>query len=99
MKSKSLSQKYQSKNEIEHVLERPNVYMGSISTTKVNTIVLSSFNDMFKDNSKVKTEEIFINDGFNKLFNEILDNAKDQYIEYPTKISEISIEFLMKIMR
>ena len=68
--TKEISKKYQLLDEIEHVLKRPGMYIGS---TKPHT----SQEWILKDGMYEK-EELTYNPGFLKLFDEIISNSVDE---------------------
>ncbi len=84
MKSKELATKYQKLTDIEHVLHRPHMYVGS---TKAHRGQHHLF-----DGELVYLKEVTYNPGFIKLFDEILSNSIDEH-RRSLKLSEIRIEF------
>jgi DNA topoisomerase-2 len=84
MKSKELATKYQKLTDIEHVLHRPYMYVGS---TKAHRGQHHLF-----DGEQVYLKEVTYNPGFIKLFDEILSNSIDEH-RRSLKLSEIRIEF------
>jgi DNA topoisomerase-2 len=68
---KEISSKYQLLDEIEHVLKRPGMYIGS---TKPHTS-----NEWILQNEEYQKEELTYNPGFLKLFDEIISNSVDEY--------------------
>lgn len=73
----SLSTKYQQKTEKEHILERPDTYVGSIQMTSENMYV-------FKD-GKIKEETIDYIPALYKLFDESIVNCRDHAIRTQLK--------------
>jgi len=67
------SKKYVKLNHREHILQRPDTYVGSITNEK-KTIYLA------QDINKIYSKEIDYNPGFFTIFNEILTNAADHSI-------------------
>jgi len=79
---KEISKKYQLLDEIEHVLKRPGMYIGS---TKPHT----GLEWILKDGVYEK-EELTYNPGFLKLFDEIISNSVDEH-KRAGKINQIKI--------
>lgn len=73
-KGKKLEQVYDKLSQLEHVLKRPNVYIGSITTEDYETYVWDN-----KSNRIVK-KTIGFNAGLDRIFEEIILNAADQVI-------------------
>ena len=69
--SKTIEQKYQKKSQIEHILLRPDTYVGDIS---LQNEMMWVWND--KSNKIVKKEIKYV-PGLYKIFDEILVNARD----------------------
>lgn len=82
----------------EHVLQRPNMYIGSIISETKNLFVVEDPKDL--NNIKIVNKLVNINSGFLKLFDEILTNASDhsirtgdvKYIKINVTKDSISIE-------
>jgi DNA topoisomerase-2 len=81
--TKEISKKYQLLDEIEHVLKRPGMYIGSTKphTAKEWILVESSY----------EREELTYNPGFLKLFDEIISNSVDEH-KRNGKINTIQVE-------
>lgn len=71
MTSKQISEKYQLLSEVEHVLKRPGMYVGS---TKPHT----SEEWLQNEDGKFVKESVEYNPGFLKLFDEIVSNSVDE---------------------
>ena len=69
--NKEISKKYQLLDEIEHVLKRPVMYIGS---TKPHT-----GNEWILEDTVYEKEELTYNPGFLKLFDEIISNSVDEH--------------------
>lgn len=80
--TKEISKKYQLLDEIEHVLKRPGMYIGS---TKPHTGQEWILND-----SMYQKEELSYNPGFLKLFDEIISNSVDEH-KRSGKINQIKV--------
>jgi DNA topoisomerase-2 len=75
---KSNSEKYIKLTHKEHILERPNMYIGSISNETKNMFIIEDSQDF--ENLKISNKMVSYNPGFLKLFDEILTNASDHSI-------------------
>lgn len=64
---------YQKKTQLEHILLRPDTYIGSTEKTDANLWVLE------EDAAKFKYKTIEYVPGLYKIFDEILVNAADNY--------------------
>ena len=71
---KGITEMYQKLSDIEHVLKRPNVYIGSIENKEEELHVLSA------DKDKIIKKESNFNPAILKLFDEAISNASDHYI-------------------
>lgn len=95
---KTNSEKYQKLTHKEHVLLRPDTYVGSTITETRNIFVVEDPKDL--NNIKIVNKPINFNPGFLKLFDEILTNASDhsirsgdvKYIKVNVTKDSISIE-------
>ena len=84
MINKDIEKKYRKLSDIEHVLHRPYMYIGS---TKAHTGDHYLFNG-----TDLYNKEVVYNPGFVKLFDEILSNSIDEH-KRNSKLNEIRIEF------
>ena len=82
MASKGLSSKYQKLDHREHVLKRPNMYVGSITTDTCETWVLD------EEQQHMVKGTIQYTPGFYKIFDEILVNAIDHCTRLKTSTEE-----------
>ena len=82
MAKKIIESKYQKLTDIEHVLLRPSMYIGSI--------VVHTGEQYLYDGEKVTVEEVNYNPGFIKLFDEIVSNSVDEHRRNP-KLNEIRV--------
>jgi len=85
-KDKGIEQKYQKLTDIEHVLLRPFMYIGSISPHTGDQYLF--------DGDKVWVEQTTYNPGFIKLFDEIISNSVDEHRRNP-KLNEIRVTLNM----
>ena len=76
--------KYRKLTDIEHVLHRPHMYIGS---TKAHHGEQQLF-----DGEEIHISEVTYNPGFIKLFDEILSNSIDEH-RRNNKLTEIRVEF------
>ena len=81
-KTKGIENKYQKLTDVEHVLLRPFMYIGSISPHTGDQYLF--------DGEKVWNEEITYNPGFIKLFDEIISNSVDEH-RRSSKLNEIKV--------
>lgn len=75
---KNIEQKYVKLTHKEHVLQRPETYIGSTITEEKEIFIVEDTNDL-KD-IKISLQTIKYNSGFIKIFDEILTNASDHSI-------------------
>ena len=75
-KSKTIEEIYQKLTPIEHILKRPDSYIGSLSLQKDKQYVY--------ENEKIIKKEITYPPGLMKIFDEILVNARDHYVNDPS---------------
>ena len=71
MPKKSIEDKYQKKTPIEHILDRPDTYIGDV---KIQTDILWTFDS---DTNKMIKKKVSYVPGLIKIFDEILVNAAD----------------------
>jgi len=76
--TKTNSDKYQKLTHKEHVLLRPNIYVGSIVGETKSMFVVDDIKNI--NNIKIVSKSINYNAGFLKIFDEILTNASDHSI-------------------
>ena len=79
--------KYVKLSQREHVLQRPDSYVGSKVTVKQNMFIVKDNNI---DNIEIEKKSVDYNPAFIKLFDEILTNASDQAIR-TNKVKMIKI--------
>lgn len=84
MAKKEIENKYQKLTDVEHVLLRPSMYVGSVST--------HTGEQHLYDGNEITIEEINYNPGFIKLFDEILSNSIDEHRRNP-KLNQIKVTF------
>lgn len=81
-KQKAVEQKYQKLTDIEHVLLRPSMYIGSI--------VPHTGQQYLYDGEKVTLDTVNYNPGFIKIFDEIVSNSVDEHRRNP-RLNEIRV--------
>ena len=82
--AKKIEDKYKKLTDIEHVLLRPGMYIGSV---KPNTSMKHIVND-----DKILKEEISFNPGLLKLFDEIIMNSIDESKREGSKLNIIKVD-------
>ena len=82
--AKSVEEKYKSLTDIEHVLLRPGMYIGSVVTEKTEKWIYNG--------KKFELKTVRYNSGFLKLFDEIISNSVDESKRKDTKLNTIKIE-------
>jgi len=81
---KSIEEKYRSLSDVEHVLHRPGMYIGSTVSEKVDKYIL--------EDNKFKKSSILCNPGFQKLFDEIISNSVDESKREGSLLDTIKVE-------
>ncbi|KAG7664140.1 TOP2 [[Candida] subhashii] len=74
----SASETYQKLSQLEHILKRPDTYIGSVEKTKIEMWCFDA------ESESMKYKEVTIVPGLYKIFDEILVNAADNKIRDPT---------------
>ncbi|KAI8575898.1 hypothetical protein K450DRAFT_180044 [Umbelopsis ramanniana AG] len=82
-KSKTIEEIYQKKSQLEHILLRPDTYIGSVEEQKQEMWIY--------ENEKIVKKEISFVPGLYKIVDEILVNAADNKIRDP-QMSEMRVE-------
>jgi len=78
MTNKTIEQRYKKLSQIEHVLQRPETYIGSINTELKKVFIVEDVENI--DNIRIINKIVKYNPGFLKICDEILTNASDHYI-------------------
>jgi DNA topoisomerase-2 len=95
-KSKSATEKYQKLTQLEHIIKRPDTYIGSVEKTEQQMWVFNS------ETSQMEFRKVTFVPGLYKIFDEILVNAADNKqndpnmksikVQVDRETGEISIE-------
>ena len=97
--SKELSEKYVKLSGIEHVLKRPDTYIGAVGMETKTIFVATNFEEDLR-NTKMEYQEVTYSPGFIKIFDEAITNASDHsirtgkvsYIKVTVKDNVITVE-------
>ena len=81
--SKNVEQKYRKLTDVEHVLLRPGMYVGSIKPHDSELFLLDSDN-------RFKKTQVTYNPAFLKIFDEIISNSVDEHKRNP-KLNKIEV--------
>ncbi len=73
-KTMSVEDKYKGLNDIDHILLRPDMYIGSVETNMVPMWILD------EENTKFVKSDILFSPGLYKIFDEIIVNASDHTV-------------------
>lgn len=76
---------YKTLEDVEHVLEKPGMYVGEIDRITAYRWIINH-----KINKFIRKEVSYV-PGLEKLFDEVLVNARDQYVDYPNQVTEIKV--------
>ena len=79
---KSIEQKYRKLTDIEHVLLRPGMYVGSVKPREEEAYLLQD--------GKFSKKTVSYNPGFLKIFDEIVSNSVDEHRRNP-RLNEIRV--------
>lgn len=82
---KEISKKYEKKTQLEHILDRPAMYIGSTENVEEEMYI---FDD---DSNKIIKKKILMNHGLVRIFEEIILNAFDQTVRQNTGIKNIKV--------
>lgn len=98
MIQKTIEERYKKLTPREHVLQRPETYIGSINTELKETFIVEDINNI--ENVSIIKKIVKYNPGFFKIFDEIIQNSSDhfvrtgkvKYIKVTVKKDHITIE-------
>lgn len=79
----SIDKKFKKLDDIDHVILRPGMYIGSIKPHTANKWVINS--------DKVELKEVTYNPGFLKIFDEIITNSVDESKRKGSKLNTIKV--------
>jgi len=85
MKVKDTSDKYKILTDIEHVLLRPGMYIGSIKPHETEGFIFN------QDTQKFELQKYTYNPGLLKMFDEIISNSVDEHKRKGTSLDKIEI--------
>lgn len=90
MLHKNIASQYQKKTQLEHILDLPDTYIGSVENTEMKMWVYNS------EENKMENRLVNIVPGLYKIFDEILVNASDHHIraiqkDYENKVTTIKV--------
>ena len=80
---KTIEQRFQKLDDIEHALLRPGMYVGSTKTREEEVFLLN-------EQGKFSKRPVQVNPAFMKIFDEIVSNAADEH-RRNTKLNQISV--------
>ena len=92
-KNKTVEETFVKKTQLEHIIDIPDTYIGSIEKTDIDTWVFDESND------KIVYKNIKYIPGLYKIFDEVLVNAIDQHVRVETddkithKVTTIKVNF------
>ena len=92
-KKKSIEDTYQKKTQLQHIIDLPDTYIGSVEKTELDTWVYN------QEENKIEFKNIQYIPGLYKIFDEVLVNAIDQHVrvEHDSnikyKVTEIKVNF------
>ena len=81
----AVEDKYKHLTDLEHILVRPDMYVGTIETNNVGLWIYD------KDTNKFSKKEILFSPGLYKIFDEILVNARDHAVRNPKTCKNIKV--------
>lgn len=87
MVRKTIEETYEKLSQVEHILKRPGMYIGTVNIVEENMWVVK--------NEKIVKKDIKYSPAFLKIFDEILTNATDHSFRDPT-VSMIKVEYCQK---
>jgi DNA topoisomerase-2 len=77
---------YKQDTDLEHVISKPGMYVGSIKRQETQIYVID------KETGKFVLRKIRFTPGWYKIIDEVLVNAMDHWIKFPNLVSKIHIE-------
>ena len=87
-----ISDKYEKKTQLEHILDRPAMYIGSVESVEEDIYIFnSSVDEEGNKVDKIKKKKILMNHGLSRIYEEILLNSFDQTVREGTGTKTIKI--------
>ena len=86
--AKKIEERYKKLTQIEHVLKRPGMYVGSLENEVKKLFVVD---DILSEKINISEKLTKFNPGFLKLFDEILVNASDHFVRTDGKVKYIKV--------
>ena len=80
--SESLAKTYQKKTDKQHVLDNPDTYTGSMTTTEYDTYIFDN------ETNSIKPKQINVIPGLYKLFDEGIVNSLDHYVRMAQALTD-----------
>lgn len=93
MNKKNISEKYIKLTQIEHILLRPDTYIGSVLTEQKQLFVSTNYDNL--NEVKIEYKNVDYNPGFVKIFDEVITNASDYSIK-TNKVTYIKVDITDK---
>ena len=90
-KKKTVEETYQKKTQLEHILLRPDSYVGSTESVTQPMFFLNTDNE-----HRIVQREITYTPGFYKIFDEIIVNAADNKQRDPKGMDRMEVEIISK---
>lgn len=88
-RDEEIDEEYQKLTDIEHLLKRPDTYVGQIKKTDVIDWVIN-------DDGRMEEKHLNISPAAVKVFDEILVNARDHAAQFPDQVTMISVNIDME---
>ena len=86
--AKKIEDKYKSMSQIEHILHRPGMYIGSIKEEQKQMFLYDS------DTSKMQMRDVSYTPGLLKLIDEVISNSCDEFRRPDNMgLTKINVEF------
>lgn len=80
-----IEEKYKKLDDIDHVLMRPGMYIGSVTMDTATKWLMN------EETGKFEETDVTFNPGFLKLFDEIITNSVDEHKRNPNKLNVIKV--------
>lgn len=83
--SSNITDNYEKKTQLEHILDRPAMYIGSVENVEEEIYIFDN------EHNKIIKKKILMNHGLQRIYEEILLNAFDQTVRTNTNIKNIKV--------